>query len=349
MPDVHFARPELLLLLLAVPLVAGLLLWRALWRRGAAGRLVGRPAQSRASGIARALKAAMLLAGIALLAVAAARPQMGSHSVLLPREGADVIIALDVSASMLATDIPPNRFDHAKRLVGQILDGVQGDRVGLVAFAGNAVLRFPLTTDIDAARDLTKGTAIREGNLRPGTGIGDALKVASQSFREDSTGSRLVVLISDGEDLGEGAVEAVRDLRDRDIRLYTMGIGTEQGSTLPAPDPRNQGRVVNRIDPTTGQAAVSRANEQLMRAIAGAGRGKFYNGNGDDAVAQLTQDIASLQRTKFESQEGEIPVERYQWFLAAGLALIALQLLIPERRWRRRAAATPRAERRRAA
>lgn len=346
---IDFARPWFLLLLLAVPVVGGLLLWRGLWRRSATRRLVGRSPRPRASGVARALKTVFLLGGLACLAVAAARPQIGSRSVLLPREGADVIIALDVSASMLATDVPPNRFDYAKGLVGQIMDGLQGDRVGLVAFAGNAVLRFPLTTDIEAARDLTRGTAIREGNLRPGTGIADALRVAAQSFREDSANSRIVVLISDGEDLGEGAVEAVRALRDADIRLYTIGLGTEAGSTLPAPDPRNPANVRPRVDPATGQPTVSRANEQLMRAIAGAGRGAFYDGNGDDAVARLTQDIGALERTKFESQEGEIPVERYQWFLAAGIALLLLELVIPERRWRSRTAAAGRRERRRAA
>jgi Ca-activated chloride channel family protein len=245
--------------------------------------------------------------------------------------------------------VEPNRFGHAKQLVGQLMDGLQGDRVGLVTFAGNAVLRFPLTTDIEAARDLTRGTAIREGNLRPGTGIGEALKVAAQSFREDSANSRIVVLISDGEDLGEGAVEAVRALRDADVRLYTIGLGTEAGSTLPAPDPRNPAVVRPRIDPTTGQPAVSRANEQLLRAVAGAGRGNFYNGNSDDAIVRLTQDISTLQRTKFESQEGEIPVERYQWFLLGGVALLLLELVIPERRWRRRAAGASRSERRRAA
>ena len=348
MGGVEFARRQFLLLLLAVPLVAALLLWLNLWRRRAARRLVGRGGPPRASGTARAVKALLLLSGLTLLALAAARPQIGARSILLPREGADVIIALDVSASMLATDVQPSRFEHAKVLVGQLLDRLQGDRVGLVAFAGSANLRFPLTTDIEAARELVQGTTIREGNLRPGTGIGEALKVSSTSFREDSARSRLVVLISDGEDLGEGAVEAVRALRDRDVRLYTIGLGSEEGSTLLQP-PDSRGRVTPRIDPSTGQPAVSRANETLMRAIATAARGRFFNGNGDDAIAQLSQEIAALERTKFESQEGEIPVERFQWFLAAGLALLALEMLIPERTWRRRQTAAAQTERRRAA
>ena len=346
---VTFARPWLLLLLLAVPVVAGLLIWLSAWRRAAARRLVGQGAPPRASGVARALKAALLLGGLAMLALAAARPQIGSRSVLLPREGADVIVALDVSASMLATDVEPNRFEHAKRLISQLMDGLQGDRVGLVVFAGNAILRFPLTTDIDAARALVNSTAIREGNLRPGTGMADALRVAGTSFRQEqeSARSKLIVLIGDGEDLAGEALEAVRTPRDRGVTVYTIGLGTEAGSTLAAPDPRT-GRPQPRIDPTTGQQAVSRANEQLMRAVAASGRGRFFNGNSDDAIPQLSREIAALQRTKFESQEGSIPVERYQWFLAAGLAMLVLETLIPERR-RRRTAAVAGEERRRAA
>jgi Ca-activated chloride channel family protein len=234
---------------------------------------------------------------------------------------------------MLATDLQPNRFEHAKQLINQVFDGLQGDRVGLVAFAGNAVLRFPLTTDIEAARELVRSTAIREGNLRPGTGIGDALKVAGMAFGEDSARSKLIVLISDGEDLAGEALESVRTPRDRGVAVYAVGIGTDTGSTLSVPDPRT-GRTQPRIDPQTGQPAVSRANESLMRSIATAGRGKFYNGNAPDAAAPLNQEIAALERTRFASQEGSLPIERYQWFLAAGLALLVIEMLIPERRRR---------------
>jgi Ca-activated chloride channel family protein len=204
-----------------------------------------------------------------------------------------------------------------------------------VVFAGNAIVRFPLTTDVEAARALVGTTAIREGNLRPGTGLADALNVAAGSFREEeSARSKVIVLISDGEDLGEGAVEAVQSVRDGDIHLYTVGLGTEQGSPLTTTDQRT-GEVRPRIDPQTGQQAVSRANETLMRAVASAGRGRFVNGNSANAMSEVSQEIVALERTRFESQEGSIPIERFQWFLAAGLALIAIETLIPERRRRR--------------
>jgi len=346
---IAFARPWLLLLLVLVPLAGGLLVWLGVWRRGVSRRLTGSGGTARSNGTARVLKGGMLLTGLSLIVIALARPQIGTRSILLPREGTDVVIALDVSASMLATDIAPTRLEHAKQIINGLLSGLQGDRLGLVVFAGNAILRFPLTTDLDAARELVNATAVREGGLRPGTGIGDALKVAAAAFKEDAARSRLIVLISDGEDTIGDPLDAARGPREKGIAVYGVGLGTEEGSQLPVPDPRT-GRVQNRTDPQTGQPAVSRANESVMRQIAQAGQGRFFNGNAEDAVGELASEIASLERTKFASQEGTLPVERYQWFLAAGVVLIVLEMLIPERRRRARTGVRgPAVERKRAA
>lgn len=344
-----FAAPWWLLLLLALPVVLLLRLLLARWRRNASKRLVGRAAANRASGVARGLKLGLLLGALALIAVATARPQWGSRPVLLPREGTDVVIALDTSASMLATDVEPNRFEHAKLVISRLLDQLQGDRVGLVVFAGSATVRFPLTTDVGAARELIQGTAIREGNLRPGTGIGDALRTAATAFGEDAARSKLVVLISDGEDLAGDAQtqEGLRNLRDQGATLYTIGLGTEAGSQLAVPDPRT-GQVRPRVDPTTNQPAVSRANEALLRQLASAGDGRFYNGNGDSGATTLAREIASLERTRFQSQEGSEPIERSMPFVVVAIILLALELVIPERR-RRRAVPAERPATRRAA
>jgi Ca-activated chloride channel family protein len=268
--------------------------------------------------------------------------------VLLPREGTDVMVALDVSASMLAPDVPPSRFEHAKVLIGQLLYVLHGDRVGLTVFAGNAILRFPLTTDVEAARELINSTAIRDGNLRPGTGIGEALKVAGGAFGPDSARSKLIVLISDGEDLAGDPLPATQTPREQGAVVYTIGLGTEEGSALPAATTA-AGRSQPRLDPATGQPAVSRANEALLRQIASAGGGRFFNGNGDAAIPTLTAEIAGLQRTKFQSQEGSLPVERYQWFVGAALALLLLESVLPERRRGRGGAVVRPAERREAA
>src|SRR5581483_6595950 len=185
-----FGQP-LLLLLLAVllPLFAAWL-WLARWRRAAA----------------------------------AALPRRGERRILLPREGSDVIIGLDVSASMLATDVQPNRLDRAKGILTGLLDRLPGDRIGLVVFAGNAGLRFPLTTDVAVARELIGSTTIKDGGLAPGTGIGDAIRLAVSTFPPDTqTRSRVLVLVTDGEDLAGGPLDAAQQARAQNIVVHTVG------------------------------------------------------------------------------------------------------------------------------
>jgi Ca-activated chloride channel family protein len=327
---VQFGAPVLLLLLLGLPPVLAALLWLARWRRRVVQRLVS-GAGSPISGRRRLLKAGLVLSALALLAVAAARPQRGSRRVLLPREGSDVMVALDVSASMLATDVAPNRLERAKQVLGALLDQVQGDRVGLVVFAGSAALRFPLTTDLSVARELIRGATVREGGLAPGTGLGEALRLAVSSFpRDGQARSRVVVLVTDGEDLAGSPLEAATLARERGIAVYTVGIGTAAGGPIVQPGPG--GRPAPRLDPQTGEPATSRRDEGLLRSLAAAAHGRYLDGNEDDAPTLLAGEIGRLARTRFESQEGAIPIERFQWFAAAALLLLALDLLLPERR-----------------
>src|SRR5262249_8276899 len=160
-------------------------------------------------------------------------------------------IALDVSVSMLATDIAPSRFERAKSILASLLERLQGDRVGLVVFAGTANQRFPLTTDIEAARELIKGTVIKERGLAAGTGIGDGIRVAATSFQPDDGKRRgkMVLLVSDGEDLAGSPQDAVRSARDRGVQIWTLGLGTAAGSELAIP--RATGTPQPRIDPAT--------------------------------------------------------------------------------------------------
>jgi Ca-activated chloride channel family protein len=330
----NFGAPFLVLLLLALLPVVAALLALARWRRAAAGRMVRGATALRVSRSRRLTKAGLLLAALALLAVAAARPQRGSKRVLLPREGTDVMIVLDVSASMLATDIEPNRFERAKAILTALLGRLQGDRVGLTVFAGTAGLRFPLTVDTTAARELIRSTAIKEGGLAAGTGIGDGIRVGATSFPpEEQTRSKLILLVSDGEDLTGSPQDAVRTARDRGVTVYTMGIGTEVGGTIAVPRPG--GRTEQRIDPTTGQPAVSRRDEGVLRQLAGAGKGRYFDGNDDDPAAAVADEVGRLARTRFESQEGSLPIERYQWFAAAALVLLLIEFLLSESRTRR--------------
>lgn len=335
-----FGAPWLLALFILLVPVAGALLWLARWRGRAVRRMVRGAGVAPVSAGRRLLKAGLLLTALALIAVAAARPQIGSRRVLLPREGTDVIIVLDVSASMLAADVEPNRFDRAKSVLNGLLDRLQGDRVGLVVFAGSANLRFPLTTDIAVARQLVRASVIKEGGLAAGTGIGDAVRLATASFATDSRSqSKVIVIVSDGEDLTGSPADAVRDAREANILVHTIGIGTADGSTISVPA-RGSNRTELRLDPRTGQPSITRRDEDILRALASSGKGRYVDGNSDDASVEIAEDVSRLARSRFESQEGSLPIDRYHWPAAAALLLLSIEFLIADTARRRAARRT---------
>lgn len=341
-----FGLSPLLLLLVAVPVVAGALLWLARWRRGAVRRLVAGVTPSvPGARWRRPLKAMLALSALALIALAAALPRRGERRVLLPRQGTDVMVVMDVSASMLATDVEPNRLERAKTSLGALLDRLQGDRVGMVVFAGSAGLKFPLTTDAAAAREQIRTTSIREGALDPGTGIGEGIRRGVEFLpKDDPARARVLIIVSDGEDLAGNPAEAVRVAHDGGAIVYTLGVGTEAGGQIIAPG--RSGTPTPRLDPTTNQPATTRRDEGLLRSLAAEGKGRYIDGNDATAGGQLADEVGRLARSRFESQEGTIPTERFRPFAAAALVLLTLDFLIAEgRRMRNRRTSAARDER----
>ncbi len=325
-----FGAPWLLLLLLAAPAAAALLYWSERQRQTARARFRGastlplvalHPARRR-------LKEALVVAAIALLALATARPRFGTESTTLQRSGADVIVALDVSLSMSATDAQPTRLDRAKAGIEQLINRLQGDRVGLVTFAGSATLRFPLTTDLVAASEVVQSVTYKDGGLSGGTNIGDALTQAAQGFSGDKTHSKVLLLASDGEDLGQTADQAASFARQQGVILDTLGVGGTTAVALTFTDPRF-GTSTQRTVPGTTQPLTTTADPAALTALATNNGGSFFNGNSDDFAPQLADEIDRLQKSRFADQQGERAVERYQWFLAAGLLLLVLEFAIP--------------------
>ena len=320
-----------LLTLLVVPVGIAFLGWWAERRRAAARARYAGAGQARALGEQprhRRTRLAILTIAAALLVIAAARPQIGTHQVALERAGTDVLVALDVSLSMGATDVPPSRLDRAKAAIQALIDRLQGDRVGLVTFAGNAQLRFPLTTDLVAAGEVVQSVTLKDGGLQGGTDIGSALQQAARSFSTDKTRGKVLLLVSDGEDLGSEADQAASFAREQNVILDTLGVGTTQPTPLYVVDPRT-GKQAPRIDPNTGQPVTTTANPDALRALAAANGGRFYDGNSDAFAAPLAAQIDQLQKTRFSGRQGELPTERYQWFLGAALALLAAEFLLP--------------------
>jgi len=317
MSDLSFAHPWVLLFL---PLVVAVF---ALWTWGL------RRGQALARALSRLAPAAPGVTGAALLALAAgfavlaaAQPRWGTTESSLPRQGAELMIVMDVSRSMGATDVAPNRLAASKEAIVRSLHRLGGDRVGLVIFAGDARLRFPLTTDFEAAeqviRSLETGTVIVEG----GSSAAAGLETALDAFDLDRPAGRLIVLVTDGDNLGEDPTAAAERIRQAGVGFLVVGVGSPGGATVPVYDLRQQ-RMVDKLD-ENGDPIISRLNEPFLRSLASAGGGQYLGGNLDSLPGTIDSRIQALQRAELDRQAADIPIERFQWFAAASLAFLVL-------------------------
>lgn len=312
---IALGSPEMLALFAAVPLAGFALYWR--WRKRrlaviAVRRAGGGPV---AAGRRRRARAgnALFLAAIALIAIAAARPQIGStESETIPAP-ADLVIAIDVSQSMAARDIPPSRWTRARDEALALLDARRGRRAALVIFAGDAYVRFPLTRDIDSAKSVLRALRPGEALVPPGSDPAAAIESAAGLFEHGGE----IVLISDGEshDDGAAALNAAASASAAGISVHAASVGTRAGAEIPLED----GSL--KIDARTGAPALSRADPETLRALANTGGGRYIDASPPGALAALHSEINAASLTTREIAE-ETPRELHQWFAAAALALL---------------------------
>jgi Ca-activated chloride channel family protein len=326
-------EPSWLALLWAVPGIAALLLL-AWWLRGrAVRRIVGAALASQLStiaGPARRLGAAsIILAVVALGAIALARPGWNPTPKKIQRTGRDVAILLDVSRSMLARDLAPNRLERAKLAIQDVLDAARGDRIGIIAFAGAASVRCPLTTDYAFARIALEALS-PESVPVGGTLIGDAIRTALSSlFKDGEDRYRDIILITDGEDHESFPVEAAAEAGKRGVRIIAIGLGSDTGSIVPAEGQADK--------PMTYQGEVvrSRLDSAALRKVAAASRdGVYLNvGTGNLQLDRIyTELMERSERQQLEAREQLRYTEGFQVLLGAALALLALESLLSERR-----------------
>lgn len=335
----RFAHAEVLWVLLALPLLALLLAHRA--RRGerelarALGpRMAARLTSGRAPG-RRTLRAALWLLALALLVLAAARPQRGMQYVTAHRMGGDVIVALDVSASMLAEDLKPNRLQRARHEIAGLLDRLEGDRIGLVAFAGAAFVQCPLTLDYAAARmflDYMGPDLIPE----PGTDLGQALRVATGAFDPESEGYRALVLITDGEDHGGDVDGATAEARRAGVRVYAVGIGNAQGEPIPERD--EAGRVTGFKQDREGRVVMSRLEEETLRRISSETDGVYVRAGSTLGLERIIGAINEMEKRELAGGVRVLYEERYRYFVWPAVALLLFESWMPQGRLRRRGA-----------
>lgn len=241
------------------------------------------------------------------------------------RKGIDLVIALDVSRSMMATDLAPTRLDRARQFISKLMAEMPNDRIGLVLFAGKAYLQMPLTTDHSAAQ-LFVSTASPDAIPLQGTVISDALKMCNSAFSTSDSKYKSVVLISDGEDHDEEAIKMAKDLATHGLMINTVGVGSPEGSYIPDPVTGE-----NKKDPTTGASIISKINEEELKEIATLTNGTYVRlQSSDQAVAQIKQQLSQIE-TKVTGDVSLMNYTTFYWWFAGGmLLLLLLELFIPE-------------------
>jgi Ca-activated chloride channel family protein len=326
-------RPDLLWLLLlvlpgAVVFRAALRRRRAALERFAEARLLAAVAPDRDERRLR-WRAAMVLVALALIVVALAGPRWGFHWEEIRREGIDILIALDTSRSMLTQDVKPNRLERAKLAILDLIKELQGDRVGLIAFAGSAFVQCPLTLDYGAFAESLR--AVNVGIIpKGGTAVAEAVTVGIDAFEDRQGKHAALVLMTDGEDHEGGIDEAAKMAAEAGIKVYTVGIGTPGGELIQIEE---DGQVVYLKD-RNGQVVKSRLDEETLRNVATTTGGAYLYAEGADlGLDKLYDDyISKMEKRELSTAMEKRFEERYQWPLVLALILLALEPLIGARR-----------------
>ena len=242
------------------------------------------------------------------------------------RSGVDVMVAIDVSNSMLAQDIKPNRLERAKQLLGKIIDKMGNNRMGLVVFAGQAFLQMPLTTDLAAAKLYIANTG-PDAVPTQGTVIGDALKLCNKSLDTKEKKFKAVILISDGEDHDEKATEVIKELQDNGVVVHTIGIGSPEGAPIFDPSVNDYKK------DESGNTVISKLNETDLQMIATQTSGQYQLfTNSDEVAARVASSIDQMEKKQIGGTGIRIYHSYFQWFLLVAVALLLLETIIPERK-----------------
>jgi len=342
---IHWGNPPVLLSLAGLPLLAWLLIRAGRGRSADAARFADARMLIRlmpASSTGRPwLKGIAVLAGLACLLVAGARPRFGVALEEISQPAADVVVLLDVSRSMLAEDVPPNRLEAAKAGIRSLLDQSRGDRVGLIAFAGKPVLRAPLTTDGGFVREVLEDIDTQSAP-RGGTRIGDAILLGLETMPPEGKRDQAIVLITDGEDHGSRLEAAIRQAADRNVRISTVAFGDPRtGARVPQADESGR-RGYLRYE---GQEVWSKADEGLLRRIAAQTGGGFVTAGsgGYHRGPAWGEFLGSLQREEIHQQRRVRYPEQFQWFLGAGILILLAEGAVA--RYPRQSKATGREDR----
>ena len=325
---IYFAQARFLVLLLAVPLIPvlyGIMRYlrnKRLLRFGD-GELVARlmPSWSGTKGWVRTI---LFTLAFMFFVIGMARPQIGAKLKEHQSRGAEVMIALDVSNSMLARDYSPCRLERAKLAISRLVDKLDGDRIGLVLFAGTSFVQLPITTDYVSAK-MFLGSISTESVPVQGTAIGEAVNTCIRSFSAQSERSRAIIVITDGENHEDDPVEAAKQAAEMGIRVFTIGVGSPEGQPIPVAG--------GLLKDSNGEIVVTRLDENVLKDVARAGGGAYVRaGNEEFGLNPIISEIKNMDQEEFNSIVFEEYDEQYMYFFAIALVLLTIQMLVGERK-----------------
>ena len=275
------------------------------------------------------LKLAMLLLGITFLVISLTNPKMGTKLKTVKREGVDVVFALDVSKSMLAEDIAPNRLEKAKQIISKTIDKLGSDRVGIIIYAGNSYPLLPITTD-HAAANMFLQNATPEMVSSQGTAINDALELAKTYYDNDEQTNRFLIIISDGEDHQEETKQVAQNLANEGVKIFTVGVGTEKGGPIPL---RINGSMIGYKKDRKGETVITKRTPEVLQGIADASNGRYIDGNvTKKPVKIISEIITNAEKNEFETKQFDDYKDQFQWFLGLGLFFLIIDVFLLEKK-----------------
>jgi Ca-activated chloride channel family protein len=328
-----FANPEYLMALWIIPVLIVLFILFNRNRKRLLERFADKSLHKSIiysfSGVKSKIKFTLILIALSLLIIAYANPQVGTKMQEVKQTGIDVYILLDVSRSMQAEDIKPNRLEKAKYQISNLIQKLRGDRIGLIIFSGEAYIQFPLTTDYSAA-NLFLSAVDFNSVPQPGTAIASAINMAVQSFDSAAT-DKAIIIITDGEDREGDIDKAVENATDKDIKIYTIGLGSPEGVPIPVYD--NRGNEVGYKQDNTGQTILTKLNESILIKIANDGNGKYYRGNNyEDYLDKIYSDLSKLEQAEYGVKKVTDYEDRFYYFLVPAILLLLFEIFITDKR-----------------
>lgn len=275
----------------------------------------------------RIFTGALLAIGLGLCSLALLNPQMGGRSSSAKQNGADLVIALDISRSMYAQDLAPDRMRRAKLFCERLINRLGGDRVAIVAFAGNAYPQMPLTNDYSAAIQIIQ-TLSPEMAPTQGTALGEAIELAQKMLASDDSKGKALLIVTDGEDHEEDALEKAGDaFSDDGMKIFTIGAGTSEGAVIPLPPGNPEAPMGGILKDEQSNPVISKMNPDLLSKLAEAGGGKFFDlQEGESVIKSIKEELGELESREYQSQSFEVHESYFQFLLLPALLLLAFEL-----------------------